>query len=146
MRATALLLAALATGTAVAAVKPEAAIRYRQGVYRTIVWNFAPLADMAKGKQAYDAKEAEKRAARIAAASEQLLEGFPPGSDQGADTEAKAAIWQNFADFEAKMHDLTAQSNALVAATRTGDEAKFKAAFDQLKGSCKACHDQYKAD
>ncbi len=148
MRATAiaLVVTALLAGTAAAAVKPETAIRYRQGLYRSIAWNFSPLADMAKGKQAFDAREAEKRAARIAATSEQLLEGFPPGSDRGAETEAKADIWRNFADFEAKMHDLTVQSNALLAAAKSGDEARFKAAFDPLKQACKACHDRYKAD
>ena len=53
------------------------------------------------------------RAQRIAAASEQLLEGFADGSDKGAETEAKPEIWQNKVDFESKLHELTTQSSTL---------------------------------
>jgi len=136
----------LAAGSAFAAVKPETAIHYRQSVYHVILWNLAPLSEMYKGKLPFDAKEAELRAARVAEASEQLLEGFTPGSDKGAETEAKAEIWQNFDDFQAKMHDFTAQSKALLAVVKTGDEAKFKAQFDNMKGTCKACHEKYRSE
>jgi cytochrome c556 len=139
--------AALATaGSAYAAVKPETAIHYRQAVYRVILWNFLPLGEMYKGRTPFDAKEAERRAERIAAASEQLLEGFPAGSDSGAETAAKAEIWSERADFEAKMKDFTTQSRALVAAAHSGDEAKFRAQFDDLKSACKSCHDTFRSE
>jgi len=38
----------LFTGAAFAQAKPEDAIKYRQGVYRVIGWNFGPMAAMAK--------------------------------------------------------------------------------------------------
>ena len=147
MRLIAFAIAALvAGGSASAAVKPETAIHYRQAVYRVILWNFQPLVEMMKGKTPFDAAEAERRAARIAAASAQLLEGFPKGSDAGAETSAKAEIWADFGDFQAKMQDFTAQSEALVGAAKSADEAKFRAQFDKLKSSCKACHDKYRSE
>lgn len=147
MRKTLSALAALAVaGVAYAAAKPETVIHYRQSVFQVIVWNFRPLSDMAKGATAFDAKEAAKRAQRIAAASEQLLEGFADGSDKGAETEAKPDIWQNKVDFESKLHELTTQSNALYTVAQGGDAEKFKAQFGKLKDACKGCHDKYKAE
>lgn len=135
----------LSTST-LADVKPEAAIVYRQSLYHVILWNYLPLADMVKGKTPFDAKEAARRAERIAAVVPQLLEGFPKGSDTGAKTEAKAEIWNNFADFESKMNDFVKESRALVDAVKTSDEEKFKAQFQKTSGTCKACHEKYKAE
>ena len=42
--------------------------------------------------------------------------------------------------------DFTAQSEALVGAAKSADEAKFRAQFDKLKSSCKACHDKYRSE
>ena len=39
----------LFAGSAFAQAKPEDAIKYRQGVYRVIGWNFGPMAAMVKG-------------------------------------------------------------------------------------------------
>ncbi|MGA8277226.1 MAG: cytochrome c [Rhodanobacteraceae bacterium] len=135
-----------AAAVANAAVKPSTAIHYRQSVYHMILWNFAPLADMVKGKAPFDAAEFEKHAGRIALLAPQLLEGFPPGSDQGAKTEAKPDIWKNFPDFQSKMSDLVTQSKKLSEAAKTGDEAKMKAQFKETAGACKSCHDKYREE
>lgn len=80
------------TAVASAAVKPETAIHYRQSVYTMIGWNFMPLAQMVKGKTAFDAAEFPGHADRIWFLAPQLLEGFPTASDSGAKTEAKPDI------------------------------------------------------
>ncbi|HET7358680.1 MAG TPA: cytochrome c, partial [Rhodanobacteraceae bacterium] len=72
------------SAVALAAVKPERAIHYRQGVYHAMGWNFGPMNAMVRGKQPWDQADFAKRAKRIAFYSQQLLEGFPPGSDTGA--------------------------------------------------------------
>ena len=79
-------LVSLVAGAAVAtaAVKPDAAIRYRQSAYTMIGWNFGPLAQMVKGEAPWDAAAFALRAERIAALAPQLPEGFPAGSDTGA--------------------------------------------------------------
>jgi len=136
----------LLTAPSMADVKPETAIVYRQSMYHAILWNYLPLADMAKGKVPFDGKEAARRADRIAAFAPQLLEGFPKGSDKGAKTEAKADIWSNFADFESMMNDFVKETRALADVAKTSDEEKFKAQFQKTSGTCKACHDKYKAD
>ncbi|MGA9422001.1 MAG: cytochrome c [Rhodanobacteraceae bacterium] len=144
--AAAISMACGAVAVATAAVKPSTAIHYRQSVYHVILWNFAPLADMFKGKVPFDAAAFEKHADRIALMAPQLLEGFPPGSDQGAKTEAKPDIWKNFPDFRDKMGNLVTQSRKLAEVAKTGDEAKMKAQFKGTAGACKSCHDKYREE
>ena len=141
-----LAIAATLAGAAVAtaAPKPEAAIAYRQGVYTMIGWNFGPLAQMVRGKTAWDAADFAKRAERIAFLAPQLLEGFPEGSDTGAKTDAKPEIWKNMDDFKSKMDDLVKQSKLLADVAKGGDEAKMKEQFKQTAGACKACHEKYR--
>lgn len=131
---------------ATAAVKPEAAIEYRQSVYTMIGWNFGPMAQMVKGKTAWDAAEFSKHADRIAALTPQLMEGFPPGSDTGAKTAAKPGIWKNPDDFKSKMDDLVKQSRLLADVAKGGDEAKMKEQFKTTAGACKSCHDKYRTE
>ncbi len=80
MRLTTLVFGVTATlagaAVATAAVKPETAIHYRQSVYTMIGWNFGPMAQMVKGKTAWDATEFSKHAERIAALTPQLWKDF----------------------------------------------------------------------
>lgn len=146
-RAALLILSSLMLVTAVQAqTKPEDAIHYRKSAYTVLLWNWMPLNAMVRGRIAFDAAEFARRADRVAAIAPQLLEGFPEGSNAGADTEAKAEIWANFSDFTSKMKDFERESAALASVAKGGDEAAMKDQFAKVGGTCKACHDQYKAE
>ena len=136
---------ALSAGV-LAAVKPETAIHYRQGVYHAILWNFAPMNAMVRGKQSWDQADFAKRAQRLAFYSQQLLEGFPPGSDQGAETDAKPAIWQNPEDFKAKMQAFENATADLAKVAAGSDAEASKQAFARTAEACKSCHEKYRAE
>ena len=72
---------------------------------------------------------------------------FPPGTgpDVGK-TGAKPAIWQNSADFEAKIRDYQAATRAFAEVAARVDLAQLKAGFGDLQKTCKACHDKYRAE
>lgn len=140
------LAAVLSASLAAAAVKPDTAIRYRQSVYTMIGWNFVPLVDMIKGKTPWNAAEFTKHAERIANLTPQLIEGFPEGSDKGAQTEAKPEIWTSMDDFRSKMDTLVKESRALADIARTGDETRTKDQFKKTAGACKSCHDKYRSE
>ena len=123
----------------------ERAITYRKAMYQVMYNNFAPVGAMASGKIPYDAKMAAIRTERVAFLAQMIGEGFPDGSNAGV-TKAKAEIWSNRADFDAKMKDLQDKSAALASVAKNGDLATLKPAFGDLAGACKACHDKYKAD
>jgi cytochrome c556 len=68
---------------------------------------------------------------------------FPKGSTQKP-TEARAAIWQNWADFERKAAALEAVSKKLVNA----DPNDFDAISAEARGvtqACIACHEKYRS-
>lgn len=132
--------------TAQAQMKPEDAIHYRKAAYTVLLWNWMPMNAMVRGRIPFDAAEFARRADRVAAIAPQLLEGFPAGSDTGAETEAKADIWANLPDFSAKMKDLERESAALAVTAKAGDEAAIKDQFGKTGAACKACHDKYKTD
>ena len=124
----------------------EDAVEYRQGLMTVIGWNFGPLGAMVKGKATFDATAFALHAERIAYLSDQVVEGFPKGSDKGAHTDAKAALWANFDDFRDKAKTFNSEAKALAEIAKGGDEAKTKAQFKKLGAACKACHEKYKND
>ena len=129
-----------------AAHKPEDVIHYRQSAMTLVGWNFGPLSAMVKGKVVWDAREFALHADRLAQLAPQVPEGFAKGSDKGAETDAKPAIWANPDDFQSKANDFISEARALSDVAKDGDEAKMKEQFRKLAGACKACHDKYKAD
>lgn len=140
------LLATALCASATARPKPEDVIDYRQAAMTMIGWNFGPLGAMVKGKMPWNAKLFALHADRLAELAPQVIEGFAKGSDKGATTDAKPAIWTHFDDFQSKYDDLLKQTSALSAAAHTGDEAAMKDQFKKTAGACKACHEKYKAD
>lgn len=122
------------------------AVEYRQGLMTVIGWNFAPLGAMVKGKTAFDPAAFALHADRIAYLSDQVVEGFPKGSDKGAHSEAKAALWANLDDFNDKAKTFNSEAKTLAEIARSKDEAKTKAQFKKVAAACKACHEKYKND
>lgn len=67
---------------------------------------------------------------------------FPAGSDQG-DTKASPKIWEDAAGFAAALTKFQQDAEAALAADVKDLEA-FKAAFGQVAGNCKGCHDAFR--
>jgi len=86
-------------------------------------------------------------AATIARHSAEAAHWFPAGTgpDVGK-TGAKPEIWQKPQDFAAKLRDFQIAAQALNAAARAGDLNAIKARYGALGGTCKACHDNYRAE
>jgi cytochrome c556 len=128
------------------APKSETVIAYRQSVFHMILWNYQPIAEMVRGRRPFDTADFRRRAARLAFLSQQLPEGFTPGSDKGATTDALPAIWETKSDFDAKLADFVREAKALRETAKTGDEAKMKDQFGKTSATCKSCHEKYRAE
>jgi cytochrome c556 len=86
-------------------------------------------------------------AAKIAQLSQQASGWFPAGTGPDvAKTRAKPDIWQNSEDFALKLRNFQAAARNFNAAASVNDAAAINAAFGQLNGACKACHDKYRAE
>jgi cytochrome c556 len=128
--------------------KAEQAIKYRQSVYKVILWNFGPVAAMSQGKMPYDATQFARHAERVATMAPMLLEGYAEGSAsaEGVKTRARPEIWENKAEFEKLMHDMESKTAALATVAKEGDFEKSKAAFGEAAAACKACHEKFRTD
>jgi cytochrome c556 len=128
------------------ATKAEQAIKYRQSVYQVILWNLGPMAAAVQGKAPFEAKTFANQAQRVATMAPMLAEAYGPDTFVAGKTRAKQEIWQNKADFDAKMQDFVRASASFAEVAKTGDEAKIKAAFGPMTQTCKACHDKYRSE
>ncbi len=124
--------------------RTQKTIEARQGLLKVVAQYFGPIVGIAKGQIPYDAALIEKNAGKVAQLAPIITDMFAlDTSASGIETEAKAAIWADYADFSAKAATTTERAQALVAATAEGQGATMKA-FGALGASCKSCHDSYR--
>jgi len=129
---------------AMAQMKPEDAIKYRQSAMFLVGQNFGPLAGMAQGKIPYDKDAAIRYADIVAFVSKLPLQGFQPGTDSGGNTKAKPEIWENLEDFKAKLEKMQQETAKLAEVAQSGDFNAVKTQVGETGKSCKACHDKYR--
>ena len=140
-----LALVVLAAGAA-PPTKAEQVLKYRKSVYQVMAFNFVPLAAMAQGKMPYDANEFSMRADRVAMIAPLLIETYPSETKGTAGSKLKPEMWDNRADFDAKLKNLVDKTASLATAAKAGDFGKSKTAFFEAGDACKSCHDKYREE
>ena len=145
----ALTLAAAALGMSAPASaqfeKAEDAIKYRQSAFFVMGQHFGRIGAMANDKAPFDAKAAQDNAVIVATLAHLPWVAFGPGTDKGAKTKAKPAIWTEQAKFQELTDEMKKATTELAAASRTNNLDNLKVAFGDAAKSCKACHDNYRA-
>lgn len=131
-------------GAAAQFAKPEDAVKYRKASFTVMGAHFGRLGAMAQGRVPFDAKMAADNAEIVADMAKLPWAAFGEGTD-GGDTKAKPEIWKQGAKFKEASDKLQAESVKLAAAAKTGKEDTFKAAFAATAGTCKNCHDDFRA-
>jgi cytochrome c556 len=85
--------------------------------------------------------------AKLALLSRASSRWFPAGTGPNVGkTRAKPEIWQNAEDFAVKLRNFQAASQAFDQAARGNDLPLINSRFADLNGTCKACHDKYRAE
>lgn len=126
--------------------KPEDAIKYRQGAFTLIGAHFGRVAAMAQGRVPFDAKAAADNAAIVASLSRLPFTAFGEGTTKGMPNRATPDIWTNAAKFKRAGDDMASEVAKLDAAAKTGNLDAIKAAVGGVGQSCKACHDDFRAE
>jgi len=137
---TILAIAVLATGSAVA---QNDSIAQRKAILKGIGEATKPIAAMLKGELPYDNAVVQKSLATIADGSKKLPDLFPASSKEGGDTAALPKIWEEKATFDDIFAKLAVAASAAQGSIK--DEASLKANIRNVLGSCKSCHDDYRA-
>lgn len=134
------------SGTAVAQMKAEDAIAYRQAGYKFMSWNMKQIKANLEGQ--YNKGEVIQAANAIQAiANSGMGKLYLPGTDKGTGFHPTHVKPELFTDKEGvgkvgKAFNEAANEMAKVAAT--GDAAAVKAQFGKLGESCKGCHEKYR--
>ena len=134
----------LAIPAAAQFAKAEDAIKYRQSALFVMQQNFSRVAGMAAGKIPFDAKVAAESAAVAESMSKLPWAGFGPGTDKG-DTDAKPEIWVQKAKFDDYARKMETEMGKLAVAAKSGNLDNIKAAVGPVGGTCKSCHDDFRA-
>lgn len=115
-------------------------VKERMDLMQTIRVNTGTLGDMAGGKTAFDAAKATEAKAALAAAAGQIVARFTPEEDDPV-AEGRPEIWMMFDDFTKKAEALVTAAEAVDVASLDG----IKAGMGAIGGTCKACHEAYRA-
>jgi cytochrome c556 len=137
---TALAVAVLAFG-ATALVAQSDPIAARRAIMKANGDQSKIATDMLEGKAPFNLDAAKKIFATFAEA-EKVKTLFPDNSKTGGDTAALPAIWENKADFEAKLAKFVADAKAAGPATTDADT--FKVQITEVRKNCGGCHQLYR--
>jgi cytochrome c556 len=98
--------------------------------------------EMLEGKRPFNLDEAKKVFVVFIEAGEKAPALFPDNSKTGGDTAALPPIWENKADFNAKLAKFASDSKAAGEATK--DLETFKAQMTEVRKNCGGCHQTYR--
>jgi cytochrome c556 len=137
---------AVAIATCAFAAKPADTIAARQANYKQIGKAMKGIGDELK-KAEPGVPVIQANAKTIVGVAPHVLKWFPKGTgpEAGVKTAALPVIWEKWPEFKIAAVKMLTASKALDAAAATGDLAKIKPAVGALGGTCKGCHETFKA-
>lgn len=140
------LLTVTLAGTAVAQMKPEDAIKYRQSGYAFMKWNMERIKMNVEGS--YNKEDVIKAANAIQGIANSGMGAlYLPGTDKGTGwekTRAKPEIWTDKEKLGKAAMAFNKEANEMAKVAATGDAAAAKEQLGKLTGTCKGCHDDFK--
>ena len=139
------LVLAVASGAALAQVKPDVLVKQRQSAMTPIGKYWGPIAGMASGKVSpYNADVVSRNATYLENLAQMPWDGFHE-STKGEKARALPAVWDKNAEFVDLANRLQAETGKLATAARARDEAGVKAQFGAVGKVCGACHEGFRA-
>jgi cytochrome c556 len=130
---------------AFSADSPEALVKYRQAVMKSIGGHAGAVASVIKGETSYGPHVAA-HAQGIAATAALVGDVFPAnsGPDDFAKTEALATIWAEPDKFAAAVEDFEKAAVTFAEVAEGGDMQATTAAFVALGKTCGDCHESFR--
>ncbi|MFB1486647.1 MULTISPECIES: cytochrome c [unclassified Thiocapsa] len=147
LASTVLGIAALGVASAALAdLKPEEQIQYRQAGYSFMSWNMGKIKSNLEGD--YDAAQVAAAANAIAAIANSGMGAlFGPGTDKdigNVKTRVKPEFFDNMENVGTIAKNFIAAADNLSKVAASGEQVEVSNAFGKLGETCKACHDEYR--
>lgn len=98
---------------------------------------------MVRGEEPFTSETVAAAYANWGKAAAEFGKMFPDNSKEGGNTRAKAAIWQNRRDFDAKIAEFG--KVVIDGKAKAGSLEGVKASWTAINDSCNNCHDLYRA-
>lgn len=135
---------------ALAADKPEDIIKARQAAYQFLAWNTHRIKNNVDNPTQFNKDEVVRAANAVQAVANAGLGAlYAPGTDKGTGygpsrLKADALNPANGAKLGQIATDFIREANAMATVAATGEVAAVSAQLDKLRGTCKACHDNFR--
>ena len=127
------------------AATPQEAQKARHEHYEELGDAFKAVRDNARGDSP-DWAALEKAAKTVTDASVDQQRWFPKGTGpEAGKTRALPEIWIKADDFTAAQKMFSERAPKLMAAVKAKDQPGVQAAFKEVGGACKNCHDTFRA-
>ncbi len=145
--ASTILLASFSTSAALSDKQAKNAVEFRKSIFQLVKSNVGPFGAMVKGQMPIDEALIEKNATRLHQLSLMLPDYFVADTrSNDVQTSALDKIWDNQGDFNYKAQNMTTKSKELLDAVQNKQSDEYVGKMRAIFGTCKACHDDYKAD
>jgi Cytochrome c556 len=136
-------LSAVVLGATAVMAQNLAPIKERQELMKKTNDEAKVVSAMVKGETAFDAAKAGALLSAWEDRAKKVVALFPDDSKTGEKTRAKGEVWQNKADFDAKLAEYAKIAAEAKAAAGSADT--FKPAYAKVIKSCDDCHEKYRA-
>lgn len=126
----------------------KAAVETRQGLFKVINSQNAPIGAMLRPGAEVDTALVVRNMTRIQTLAEIIPDVFVQDTREFKDIKTRAldGIWTSQADFKTKADILKTAAGAIITVAKTGDKAAtVQALRDNLPKACGTCHDNYRA-
>lgn len=140
--------AAFAATAQISREDARAAHSTRHAVFELLSFNMAPLAQMSRGLEEFDAELAARNARRVQMLAGMIPETFETDTRPAELEESRAnpILWDNFSDFADRADDLAMRARELEEAAQSGDQRAFAQAVRTTGQACGACHDLWRLE
>ncbi|MBO1519588.1 c-type cytochrome [Oceanisphaera pacifica] len=128
--------------------KADDLVKYRQSIYQVMSAQATVLGAMAKGDTEFDAEAVHERALNLGNVSKLLGETYVPATKGVKDSNLLDSAWDDLDGMGEKGKAFGGALQELIAVSgEEGFDKKAAApAIVKVLKSCKACHDDYRAD
>ncbi|MFD1008583.1 MULTISPECIES: c-type cytochrome [Oceanisphaera] len=128
--------------------KADDLVKYRQSIYQILSAQATVLGATAKGEIEFDPEIVRERALNMSNVAKLLGETYVPATQGVKDSNMLPAAWEDMDGFSGKGKAFGGALQELIAVSGEAgfDKKAAGPAIVKVLKSCKACHDDYRAD